>query len=93
VDDWLPEFPPVFISIGIKAVNTTTVSRKPSNLRIIPSVKVADEAGKPIIFQDATTSEIKPGCYVLDGLTVYKYVITEFEGVVLQNDIEAVFPS
>jgi hypothetical protein len=56
-------------------------------------IKVADEAGKPIIFQDATTSEIKPGCYVLDGLTVYKYVITEFEGVVLQNDIEAVFPS
>lgn len=56
-------------------------------------IKVADEAGKPLIFQDATAPEMKPRCYVLDGLTFYQYTITDFEVVTLQNDMETVFPS
>lgn len=56
-------------------------------------IKVADEAGKPLIFQDAAAPDMKPICCVLDGLTVYKYMITDYGGVAVQNNMETVLPS
>ncbi len=51
-------------------------------------VKVADEAGKPLIFKDAGVSELKSACYVFDGLTVYRYTVSKTKDVVLQKDKE-----
>lgn len=36
-------------------------------------IKVADEAGKPIIYQNRCFSQSTPACFVIDGLTAYKH--------------------
>lgn len=41
-------------------------------------MKVADEAGKPVIFQEEASPH-KFACYVIDGLTVYRCRIAEFD--------------
>ena len=54
---------------------------------------MADEAGKPLYFSGCSCSDMKPICCVLDGLTVYKYMITDYGGVAVQNNMETVLPS
>jgi len=53
----------------------------PDDLLLIPLhsvedlTRVADEAGKPIIYQEAGSLRGGPACYVIDGLTAYIYTV------------------
>ena len=38
-------------------------------------IKVADEACKPIIYQEIGLDHDVPACYVIDGLTVYQHML------------------
>ncbi|MDD2555653.1 MAG: DUF5305 family protein [Syntrophaceticus sp.] len=40
-------------------------------------LKVADEAGKPIIYQETGHSQSVPTCFVIDGLTAYRYLLQD----------------
>jgi hypothetical protein len=65
----------------------------PEDLILIPLhsvedlTRVADEAGKPIIYQEAGLARGVPACYVIDGLTAYMYAVAETDSRICTDEL------